>query len=108
MTDLTTLLVERLSDGRFAKIDHLARDLDADRRDVEAAIQEARLGGHPIIGSLFGVRLASRSAEVFAYVDERESRLRSVYAGTKALREAAERMKEREDAEADLTLGLTA
>lgn len=101
MTDLASLLVERLADGRWAKIDHLARDLQTNRREIEAAIQEARLAGHPLVGSsLRGIRLSSDPDEVLAYVDDRQERLVSIYLGTRALRRAARKMRE----QVDLTL----
>lgn len=108
MTDLAERLVALLSDGRWRKLESargsdLCSLLQAERRSVEAAIQEARLAGHPIVGSsLRGVRLSDDADEILAYVEDREDRLRSVYAGTKALRETAERMRY------DGTLGLTA
>ncbi len=99
MSELAERLVALLSDGRWRRIESangsdLCSLLQADRRAVEAAIQQARLAGHPLVGSSFrGIRLSDNPDEILAYVDDREDRLRSIYAGTKALRETAQRMQ---------------
>lgn len=110
MNDLTERLLALLEDGRWRKIDSgrdtscLTTRLGASHRDVEAAIEEARLSGNPIIGSsLRGVKLTNDPDELAAYVAARRERLVSIYAGNRALRKAERRMRER----VDLTLGLS-
>lgn len=95
MTDLASLLVERLSSGRWITLAHLARDLDCSRRDAEQGIEEARLAGHAIVASAFGVRLTNDPDELDAYLGARRRRLVTIYAGNRALRRTARRLRER-------------
>lgn len=96
-----------LEDGRWHKLGDLAADLGLVRRDVENAVQSLRLQGHPIVASgVRGVCLTDDPARLEQYVQQRRERGVSEYAGTRALRRTARRMREQADTAAHGTLGL--
>jgi hypothetical protein len=70
------------------------------RREVEAAVEELRLRGEPIVGGNDGLHVTEDPVELEAYVDARRRRIASIYLGCRSLRRTARRMRER----ADLTL----
>lgn len=85
-------------------MDVLARWTSLGRRDVEAAVQELRLAGEPVITGSFGVRLSDDPAEVAAAAEGLRRRLVTQYLGVRALRQTAKAMHMAADAEQDLTL----
>ena len=74
-------------------IDELRSHLDMTRREVEEAIQAARLAGVPIIDrGRSGVALTSDPDELAAYLEKRRRRMATVHRGTLALRSTLRRM----------------
>lgn len=67
------------------------------RRDVEAAVEELRLAGEPIVADNDGLRLTNDYLELEAYIEARRRRIASIYMGNRALRTTARRMREREE-----------
>jgi len=78
-------------------MDRLARAVGCSRRDAEAAIEALRLEGHAIVADGKGLRLTQDPVELQAYLEARRRRLVSQYKGTRALRRALRRLKERTD-----------
>lgn len=79
--------------GRWQTIAGLCADLGMSRRDVEAAIEAARLAGEPVIGSGEGVRYTTDPREVRAYAEDRRRRLVSIAKGTRQLLRTARRLE---------------
>jgi len=75
----------------------LARTVGCSRREAEAAIETLRLQGQPIVADNAGLRLTNDPVELQAYLEARRRRLVSQYKGTRALRRALRRLKERTD-----------
>lgn len=82
-----------LGHRRWATIAGLALGLGLSRRDVEAAIEELRLGGAPIIGGSEGVKLTDNPTELEAYIAGRRMRTAQIHRGTMRLRSTLRRMK---------------
>lgn len=78
-------------------MDVLARWTSLGRRDVEAAVQEIRLAGEPIVTGSFGVRLSDDPAEVAAAAEGLRRRLVTQYLGVRALRRTARTMQSADD-----------
>jgi len=70
------------------------------RRDVEAAVEELRLRGEPIVGGHDGLHVTEDPSELEAYLKARGRRTAQIHRGTMRLRSTLRRMRER----ADLTL----
>lgn len=81
-------------------IEEIRAFVRASRRDVEAAVEELRLAGEPIVGGSDGLHITEDATELERYVDARRRRIVSIYMGNRSLRRTARRMRER----ADLTL----
>jgi len=88
-------VLQVLSERRYAmKIDVVAQWAGLTRRDTEAAIEELRLEGHPIVGGNDGVRVTRDPREVREYVKSRRRRLFHVALGTRALLRTARRLED--------------
>lgn len=74
------------------------------RRDVEAAVEELRLSGEPIVAGNDGLHLTENPDELETYVQARRRRIASIYLGNRSLRRTARRMREVEDERIGLTL----
>ena len=79
-----------------ATIAELAQWLRVPRRDIEKAIQEARLAGVPLVTDADGVRLAKDAAEAADCAARLRSRAISQLLTSRALRKTARRMREAE------------
>lgn len=90
--------------GRPGQSETLCSHIGASRRDVEAAVESLRLRGEAIVGGNEGLRLVTDPDELLEYVEARRRRTVAIYLGTRALRNAARRMKEAQDAAGGLTL----
>jgi hypothetical protein len=93
--------------GHPVKQDDLAYSLwgsEGSVRRVQAACQEARLAGWPIVSSGTGVRLETIPAAVAACADALRARALTQFVTARALRYTARRMREEEDARAAATL----
>jgi biotin operon repressor len=95
-----SLILAVIRDAGPVTIADLARNLGRSRRDIEAAVEELRLAGEPIVGGSDGLRLTSDPDELAAYLEARRRRMASQYRGSRALRRTLRAMRER----ADLTL----
>ena len=71
----------------------LAEAAGCSTRDVELAMQQARLDGLPVISDSDGYRLSDDPAEVRACADALARRLVSQYRTVRALRETARRLE---------------
>ncbi len=74
------------------------------RRVVEACVQELRLAGIPVVTDQYGVHLSDDPDEVTAAAEGLRRRLVTQYAGLRALRRTARRMRVEGDAKRDMTL----
>lgn len=86
MTGEQTAVLATISSFGPTPIKDIARRCALPRRDVEAAVEELRLEGQPIVGGPAGLHMAASPSELAQYVEARRRRLVSVYAGTRALR----------------------
>ena len=73
-------------------------------RQVQAACEELRRAGHPIISSGDGMRLAQTSAEAYACAEALSKRAAAQWVTSQALMDTARRMRASEDNLARLTL----
>ena len=80
----------------------IARMTHLSRRDCEAAVQDLRLRGEPVIddGQL-GLRYTDDPDELAGYVKSRRQRARTILAAARPLRETERRLRQR-----DMVLGL--
>lgn len=92
MSDVDRILAE-LSHHRWQTIGDLAIVLHLSRRDVEAALEEARLHGAPVIAGGEGVKLTDSDRELEAYITGRRLRTAAIHRGTMALRTTLHRMR---------------
>ncbi len=74
----------------------IAKCLGLSRRQVEAAVQELRLAGEPIIADGDGLRMAWTAAELARYRANFEDRLRTMVRTRRALRDTERRMRRSE------------
>jgi hypothetical protein len=104
MTDADRLL--RLLTNAGATQKDIAKACDMEVRDVQQAILELRLAGHPIISTADrrGMRLAQTADEARACADALRRRAIRQLLTARALRRTARRMQEEEDARARVTL----
>jgi biotin operon repressor len=91
-----------LASGRWARLNELATTLRVSRREIEAAVEELRLDGQPIIAGLRGVCLTRDPDHLEAYLRQRRERARAILRAHRPLRSTARQMRER----TDLVLGL--
>jgi biotin operon repressor len=92
---LTERVLSRLTDGRWRLLDGIAAELGVSRREAEAAIEELRLSGEPIIGGDRGVRLTDDPLELREYVQSRRHRALAIAKGTRQLRHTVNRLEGR-------------
>jgi biotin operon repressor len=83
---------------------NMAFVLDLSIRAVQAACEELRRTGYPVLSSGDGVRLAQRSEEALSCAAALRSRAIHQFLTARALRRTATRMKEEEDARSLVTL----
>lgn len=69
----------------------------ASRRDVEAAVEELRLAGEPIVGGNDGLHLTDDPVELEHYLEARRRRAAQIHRGTMRLRTTLRHMRERTD-----------
>ena len=86
------------------KIADLATFANVSRREIEAAVQQLRKDGDPIVGDSDGLHLTEDPDEIRHYIKVRQGRAAELYLGNRALRVTMQRLKESQDAEAGLTL----
>lgn len=79
---------------RWTTIEYLSQLEEVPRREIEAAIQELRLGGYPVIGSGDGVRLSTKPSEIRDYARSRRMRAYEIAKGTRELLAAARRLED--------------
>ncbi len=96
--------VLRLLGNASAKQADMAFVLGLSIRQVQSALQQLRLEGHPVFTSEDGVRLAQTADEARACSDALRRRLVSQYRTYKALRNTARRMRDEENRRESLTL----
>lgn len=102
MTDTEAVLAILGADGMFQP--DIAYALALPIRTVQAALQELRLAGHPIISDAGGVRLAQTAEEARTCADSLRRRAIHQLLTSRAVRRTARRMREAEDAAVRLTL----
>jgi thiamine pyrophosphate-dependent acetolactate synthase large subunit-like protein len=89
--------VLRLLRNAAATQTDIARACDMDLRAVQAACEELRRAGHPVISSGAGMRLAQTSAEALSCAAALRRRAVTQLLTSRALRRTGQRMKEAED-----------
>lgn len=62
------------------------------RREAEAAVEELRLEGEPIVGGNDGLRLTNDPDELAKYLEGRRRRAASIHRGTMSMRRTLRRM----------------
>jgi predicted DNA-binding transcriptional regulator YafY len=104
MSDAARVL--RLLANASATQRDLAAALDLSVREVQEAILDLRLAGHPIIGHADkrGMRLSDAADEVLACAISLRRRALTQFVTSRALRRTARRMQAADDAAARLTL----
>jgi hypothetical protein len=87
---LLTLIGASAAEART--IGHIAEHAGVSRREVEAAIQAARLDGHPIVSGDRGVHLAQSAQEARSAANALRRRYITQAIVARAMRRAARRM----------------
>ena len=93
MTDLRYLLNNSRAHART--IGELAEALRVSRREIEAAVQAARIDGVPIVSGSEGLWISDSPEEVARAAESLRKRLVTQYATVRALRATARRMAAR-------------
>ena len=93
MTDLRYLLNNSRTHART--IGSLSESLKVSRREIEAAVQAARLNGVPIVSGSEGLWISDSPEEVARAAESLRKRLVTQYATVRALRATARRMAAR-------------
>ena len=93
MTAAATLLAGlRRGRDNARSLSELAEDTNLPRRDLEKAIRELRLAGHPICSGSEGIYFGERAADIDATLAQLDSRIRSQFATRRALRRVRRRL----------------
>ena len=90
MTDIRYLL--NVGRDHARTIGSLSESLNVSRREIEAAVQAARLDGIPVVSGSEGLWISDSPEEVARAAESLRKRLVTQYATVRALRATARRM----------------